>query len=176
MRLPGSAGPSGARGAVRAEAHDREVAEARPESRRGLDCPAHAVQVLRRYGAVRSAALAHEVLALPPRQHIAPCPVPEMDVLNEAEALQRLEIAVHGSEIRGRRISSAFRDLLGTERRVGRVQRLEHHAARPRETQAASAQRRDRLRQRSGLEARPRMSGCHRLKVEDLIRSGGMKV
>ena len=83
-------------------------------------------------------------------------------MLHEAEALERLEVAVDRGEVRGRQLADALGDLLGAERRVGRVERLEHHPARTRQPQAARAQRRDRLGQRLGLDARTRMRGCHR--------------
>ena len=145
----------------RAQPDDREVAEAGIEARRLAHRPPHAVQLLRCDRALCAAALADEVLPLAPGAHVAAGAVPEVDVLHEPEALERLEIAVDRGEVRGRQLADAVGDLLGAERGVGRVQRLEHHPARTRQPEAARAQGRDRLLQRLGLDARTRVRGRH---------------
>ena len=116
------------------------------------------------HGAVRPAALAHEVLALASGAHVAPGAVTEVDVLHEAEPLERLEVAIDGGEIGGRDLPKPSAICSALSGVVGRVERLEHHAARAREAQSAGAQRRDRLGQRLGLDARTRVGGRHRLQ------------
>ena len=123
-----------------------------------------AVELLGRHRVIRAAALAHEVLALAPRAHVAAGAVAEVHVLDEPEPLERLEVAVDRREIGGRQLAEALRDLLGAERLVGRVEGLEHDPARHRDAQAARAQRRDCLGQRLGLHARTRMRGGHRAR------------
>ena len=159
------------RGAVAAEADDGEVAEARAEPGRLLHGVAHAVEALRRHGVLRAAALADEVLALPPGAYVAPGAVPEVDVLHEAQPLERLEVAVDRGQVRDRQLADTLGDLLGAERGIGRIQRLEHHAPGSREPQAAGAQRGHCLGQRLRLDARAGMGGGHPVpRVED--RSG----
>ena len=132
-----------ARRAVAAQADDREVAEARAEAGRLAHGLAHAVELLRRHRALGAAALAHEVLALAPRAHVAARRRGRGARAAEAEPLERLEVAVDRGEIGGRQLAEALGDLLGAERRVGRVERLEHRrAAHPRRAGRGRATRR----------------------------------
>ena len=149
------------------------MAEARVEAGRLAHGPAHAVELLRRDGALDAAALADEVLALAAGAHVAPGAVAEVHVLHEAEALERLEVAVDRGEVGGRQLPDALGDLLGAERHVGGVERLEHHAPRARQAQAACAQGRHGLVQRVGLDARTRVGGGHlAARVVDRARDG----
>ena len=143
---------------------DREVAEARSEPRRLAHGPPHAVELLGRHGPLRPAALADEVLPLPAGPHVPPGAVPEVDVLHQPEALERLEVAVDRGEIGGRQCADALRDLLGAERHIGRIQRLEHDAPRCRQAQAAGAQDGDGLVQCLGLDALAPVRGGHLLR------------
>ena len=149
------------RRAAAAESDDREVAEARFEAGRLAHGSAHAVELLRRHRALHAAALAHEVLAFAAGTHVAPGAVTQVDVLHEAEALERLEVAIDGGEVGGRELPEALGDLLGAERHVGGIQRLQHHAPRHREAQSTRAQGRHGLVHSAGFDARTRVGGGH---------------
>ena len=117
--------------------------------------------MLRHHCVVRAAALADEVLALAACTDVAAGAMAEMDVLDEADPLERLEVAIDRGQVGHGQGAPAFRDLLGAERRVRRVERLEHHTPRAGEPQPARAQRRHRLRECLGLHPGPRVSSGH---------------
>jgi hypothetical protein len=68
--------------------------------------------------------------------------VAEVHVAHEADLLERVEVAVYGREVQAREpAAEAGGDLLRGDRALGRVQRLDHEAARGRDAQAAPTQR-----------------------------------
>ena len=85
----------------------------------------------------RAAALAVEVLALAGAdQGVQARPVAEVDVLDDAVRLERLEVAVDRRRVEPEPVG----ELLGRDRPVGLEERLEHEPPRRREPQAALAQ------------------------------------
>jgi hypothetical protein len=94
------------------------------------DALANGIQLLGRQNPDGSATIAVQVLALAAaEQPIQPGPVTEMNVAHQAVALQRLEIAMHGSHVQAR----AARDVLGGYRPVRCEQSLEYQAPRGRQ-------------------------------------------
>src|SRR6478736_5514744 len=74
----------------------REVREPRAKARVGLERVAHGVKDRRIHRLDAATALAHLVLAIGPvRQRIQPRAVTDVDVRDDAEALEALEVAVH---------------------------------------------------------------------------------
>ena len=92
-----------------------------------------------------AAALAADELDVAGRgERVAPCAVPGVEVADEAELLERVEVAVHGREVRGGKPAlEAGRDLVGGERPLGGVQGLDHQPPRRRDPEAAAAQQLD---------------------------------
>ncbi len=124
----------------RTEANDREVDEARAVAELALYEIAHRVELLWCHGAVVRTALACEVLALAGHgQRVKPRSVAEVHVSNHADVLERLQVAIHRADVRGRHAAAdPFSDLLGGHRSVGGQERLQHeppsgrHAKAPR--------------------------------------------
>ena len=121
------------RGAGRAQPGDREVGEARPVADRVEHGLAHAVQRRRRQRRGLAAALAQDELARAAGGLVEPGPVAEVDVADEAEALEDLEVAI------GRGDVAVAGELLGAQRPVGVEQRLQQQPPRGRQAQAVGA-------------------------------------
>jgi len=123
--------------AAAAEADDREVGEVRLDAELLLEEPADGIELGCSDGDHRPAPLAERVLVpLGTGELIQPRPMAEMDVADEPDTLQRLEVAIHGSEVRGREQPvGAGGDLLGAQGPVDREQRLEDEPAGSRQPQ-----------------------------------------
>lgn len=117
--------------AFHTEPDDREVREACTVAELALDEPPHAVELVEREWAVVAAALAGQILASPgDRQGVQPRAVPEMHVVHEADVLERLEVAVHGGDVRrGHATADPVGDLLSRHRPVRGEQRLQDEPA-----------------------------------------------
>ena len=96
--------------AARAQADDREVREARLESRQLAHGLAHAVERRRVDGLDRAARLAREVLAVGAAlEHVAARAVAGVEVAHEPEPAERLEVAVDRGDVRLRRCARRAR-------------------------------------------------------------------
>src|ERR1700754_1513485 len=123
--------------AVRAAPVDREVREAGLVAEVVADHGAHAVQLLGLDGDDLAAAFAREVLALAAaQQSVDAGAVADVHVADDAELLERLEVAVDG-----RKVQLAAGDLLGGDQLAGLEERLEDEPARRREAAAGAPQR-----------------------------------
>ena len=116
-----------------------------PDPQLLLDQRSHTVQPGRLDGREHAAHLAGDELAVAAgRERVAAGAVPEVEVADEADRLERLEVAVDRGEIRRRQPAlEAGGDLLGGQRPVGREQRLEHEPAGGRDAQAAGPEQLD---------------------------------
>src|SRR5580704_14721792 len=124
-------------GAAAAETNDWEVDEARPVAELALDQLTHRVELLRHDRSVLRAALTSEVLALTgDSQRMQSGAVPEVNVSNQPDVLERLQVAVDRSDVRGGHApADAFGYLLRRHRPVRGEQRLKHEPARGRHAQ-----------------------------------------
>src|SRR6185312_9961655 len=99
--VAGSAGRPGAR-ARGAQACEREVVEERLKADGVADRAADRRRGVARQDGARAAALARGEVVLAPGRRVAARAVPEMHVADEAERLERLEVAVDRREVGGR--------------------------------------------------------------------------
>ena len=113
-------------GASFAESDDREVREACLEAELLFDQVADRVEVLDRHRGEGGAALAVEVLGLPASgEYVEACSVCEVDVTDDAEALEDLEVSVDRGDVD----REFARELLRGDWAVGGEQCLEHEPA-----------------------------------------------
>src|SRR4051794_34653097 len=124
-----------------AAADDREVGERVVEAGGVEHGGADALQRIALERDVPVAGVAQRQGAVPAAEDVAPWPVAEVDVLDEAEALEGLEVAVDRRQVRwGQLPVEAGGDGVGGHRRIGGVERFEHEAPGGRYAQAAGAQ------------------------------------
>ena len=118
------------------------MAEARLVAEAFLDQLPHRIHFGRLDREDGAAGVAHEVLALPGvGRRVETRAVAEMAVTHQSDLLQGLEVAIDRGQIRaGQTSREAVGDLLSRDRRVGRVQRLEHEAPGRGDPQALRAQ------------------------------------
>src|SRR5262245_41546644 len=123
--------------AAAAEADDREVGEARLDREPPLEDLANGIELGCGDGGHPPAPLAERVLVLLSTDELVePRPVAEVDVADEPDPLQRLEVAVHGGEVGGRKRSvEPGSELLGADGPVDGEQRLEDEPAGTRQPQ-----------------------------------------
>ena len=123
-------------GAVRAEPGDREVGEPGLMAEALADQVADLVEIAGLHRRVPAADVADQVLA---RAQADACveagSMPEVDVADEADALQRLEVAVDRGRVRA--ALQPLHELLGRDRLRGLEQGLQHDPARGGGSQAA---------------------------------------
>src|SRR5450755_2775771 len=115
-----------------AEADDGEMREAGHVAEPPAYRPPHLVELVGRDRGEGGTSLTGQVLLLAlGGDRVEARAVTEMDVADDAQALERLEVAVHRGDVRGRNPAShAVGDLLGREWAVGGEQRREDDAPR----------------------------------------------
>jgi hypothetical protein len=119
------------------------VAEARAPARLTLDCRASAVEGIRINRLRTVTALAHEVLTRARAgERVHARTVTQMKMAQQPKCLKGLEVAVDRGEVRTRNATvESAGDLLGRERLIGPVERLEHQAPGGRNPQSTGPER-----------------------------------
>src|SRR3954452_12420346 len=118
-----------------ADADDREVGEARAIAGLALDQLLGGLEPVRIERGVGAAALAGDVLDVRSGERVQAGSVAEMDVADEADPLERVEVAVHGGDV------AAAGEFLGGPRARVRIEHREHLPAGGGDPQAGRAER-----------------------------------